>query len=201
MSSYEHPSLRMQVTDVQRDRAEKWLQEAYADGRISGDEFDIRIGQVISADTRKDLNGAFYGLVHVPAPSQALGVHPAYQPLVRPETQQRAGQGMAAVAHFSALFSWIFGPGLFYLVATPGSYARREAAKAFNFQVIAAVTFMVAGVLAATVLPDFVDAVIFPLIWLGWMLGTIVGGAKAAQGEDWKNPVKRVAKLDILPER
>lgn len=201
MTSYEHPSLQMRVTEVQRDRAEKWLQEAYADGRISGDDFDRRIGQVISADTRKDLNGAFYGLVHVPLPSQALGVHPAYQPLIKPETQQRAGHGMAAVAHFSAMFSWIFGPGLIYLLATPGSYARREAAKAFNFQVVVGLSFMVMGILAGTVLPDFVDAIIFPLMWLGWLLGVVIGGAKAAQGEDWKNPVKKVVRLDVLPER
>ena len=29
---YEHPSLSMQVTPEQRDRAESWLKDAYADG-------------------------------------------------------------------------------------------------------------------------------------------------------------------------
>ena len=86
---YEHPSLKMHVTPEQRDRAESWLKEAYADGRISESEFDQRIGQVLSAVTRKELNEAFYGLVQVPTPSRALGVHPAYQPLVRPETSNR----------------------------------------------------------------------------------------------------------------
>ena len=72
---YEHPSLKMHVTPEQRDRAESWLKEAYADGRISELEFDQRIGQVLSAVSRKDLNEAFYGLVQVPTPSRALGVH------------------------------------------------------------------------------------------------------------------------------
>ena len=74
--AYEHPSLKMYVTPEQRDRAEAWLKEAYADGRITELEFDTRIGQVITAETRKDLNEAFYGLVQVPTPSRALGVHP-----------------------------------------------------------------------------------------------------------------------------
>ena len=34
-ATYEHPSLHMHVTPEQRDRAESWLKEAYADGRIS----------------------------------------------------------------------------------------------------------------------------------------------------------------------
>ena len=59
---YEHPSLKMHVTTEQRDRAESWLKEAYADGRISELEFDQRIGQVLTAVTRKELNEAFYGL-------------------------------------------------------------------------------------------------------------------------------------------
>src|SRR4029434_8992809 len=106
------------VTTEQRDRAESWLKEAYADGRISELEFDQRIGQVLSAVSSKDLNEAFYGLVQVPTPSRALGVHPAYQPLVRPETRQQAGRGVAAVAHFSVFFLWLFGPGLVYALSS-----------------------------------------------------------------------------------
>src|SRR5690348_8125003 len=104
---YEHPSLKMHVTPDQRDRAESWLKEAYADGRISEVEFDSRIGQVLSAVTRKELNEAFYGLVQVPTPSRALGVHPAYAPLVGPQTRQQAGCGAAAFAHFSVFFLWL----------------------------------------------------------------------------------------------
>ena len=36
-ATFEHPSLRLPVTDEQRDRAEHWLQEAYADGRITSE--------------------------------------------------------------------------------------------------------------------------------------------------------------------
>jgi len=199
-TTYVHPSLKMHVTPEQRDRAESWLKEAYADGRISEDEFDRRIGQVISSVTRKELNEAFYGLVQVPTTSRALGVHPAYQPLVRPETRQQAGRGVAAFAHFSAFFVWLFGPGLVYALSTPGTYARREAAKAFNFQLISTVAF-IAGLIITGVIGSEILGGLFGLMCLGWLILTVVGGAKALQGEDWRNPVKSVVKLEVLSEK
>lgn len=194
---FEHPSLRQPVTDEQRDRATSWLQEAYADGRLTEDDFDRRIGQVISAGTRRDLNEAFFGLVSVPMTSRAVGVHPAYQP-VSPQTE-KIGRGAAAFAHFSALLTWIFGPLLVYATSTRGTYARKEAAKAFNFQVTAALA-MIVGAIASAILPNAVDNILMPVLWLGWLLGTVIGGAKAAQGEDWTNPVKKVLRFEILTE-
>jgi uncharacterized Tic20 family protein len=199
-ATYEHPSLKMHVTPEQRDRAEAWLKEAYADGRVSEEDFDRRIGQVISAVTRKDLNQAFYGLVQVPVPSQALGVHPAYQPMIRPETRQQAGRGAAALAHWSVFFFWILGPAVVFALSRPGSYPRREAAKAFNFQLISAIAFAVVGITAGiTGLSVF--HWLIPLMGVGWLVLTIVGGAKALQGEDWRNPVKQVLKLEALSEK
>ena len=197
---YEHPSLKMQVTPEQRDRAESWLKDAYADGRISESEFDRRIGQVLSAVTRKELNEAFYGLVQIPTPSRALGVHPAYQPLVRPETRQQAGRGAAGVAHFSVFFLWLFGPGLVYALSTPGTYARKEAAKSFNFQLISSIAFVSGRDLGWYYRLDFFGWLI-PFMGLGWFILTIVGGAKALQGDDWNNPIKSVIKLEVLSEK
>lgn len=197
---YEHPSLKMNVTPDQRDRAEAWLKDAYADGRVAESEFDTRMGQVLSADNRKELNEAFYGLVSVPTPSQALGVHPAYQPFIRPETREQAGRGAAAVGHFSALFLSVLGPALVYALSSPGTFARREAAKSFNFTLTMLIGFMASGILAGVT-----DAGIFGLLSglfaVAWVVLTIVGGAKAAQGEVWKNPVKQVLKLEVLSEK
>jgi uncharacterized Tic20 family protein len=199
-AAFEHPSLALQVTADQRDRAESWLKDAYADGRVPEDEFDARMGQVLGATTRRELNQAFYGLVTVPVPSQALGVHPAYQPFIRPEVRQQAGRGTAGFAHFSALFTWILGPGLVFALSRPGSYSRREAAKAFNFQLISAIALVLVMIISGvTGLGIF--HWILPLMWLGWLVFTIVGGAKALQGEDWTNPVKRVLKLEVLSEK
>jgi hypothetical protein len=198
--TYEHPSLKMYVTPEQRDRAEYWLKEAYADGRISEVEFDSRIGQVLSAETRKELNDAFYGLVQVPTPSRALGVHPAYQPLVRPETMQHAGRGVAGLAHFSVFFLWLLGPGLVFALSSPGSYPRREAAKAFNFQLISFIVLIVTGIIAGITELNVFEWLI-PFMFLGWFILTIVGGAKALQGDNWRNPVKSVLKLEVLSEK
>ena len=198
--TYEHPSLKMYVTPEQRDRAEAWLKEAYADGRITELEFDNRIGQVITAETRKDLNEAFYGLVQVPTPSRVLGVHPAYQPMVRPETRQQAGRGVAGLAHFSVFFFWLLGPGAVFALSGPGTYARREAAKAFNFQLISFIAFVVVGVTAGVTEWD-VFGFLLPFMGLAWFILTIVGGAKALQGENWRNPVKSAVKLEVLSEK
>jgi uncharacterized Tic20 family protein len=198
--TYEHPSLKMYVTPEQRDRAESWLKEAYAEGRISEVEFDSRIGRVLSAETRKELNDAFYGLVQVPTPSRALGVHPAYQPLVRPETRQQAGRGVAGLAHFSVFFLWLLGPGLVFALSSPGSYPRREAAKAFNFQLISFIVLIVTGILAGITGLDVFEWVM-PFMFLGWFVLTIIGGAKALQGDNWRNPVKSVLKLEVLSEK
>ncbi|HYP46309.1 MAG TPA: DUF1707 and DUF4870 domain-containing protein [Propionibacteriaceae bacterium] len=197
---YQPPSLQMYVTPEQRDRAERWLQEAYADGRISEDEFDRRIGQVISSTTRQELNGAFYGLVQVPMPSQVMGVHPAYQPMVRPETGQHVGRGAAGFAHLSVFFVWILGPALVFALSPVGSYARREAAKAFNFQVVSAISLVVVAMAAAITNIDAIG-LMFPLMALYWLVSTVVGGSKALQGEDWTNPARRVLKLEVLPEK
>jgi uncharacterized membrane protein len=197
---YEHPSLKMHVTTDQRDRAEDWLKEAYADGRITETEFDTRIGQVLSAGSRKELNEAFYGLVHVPSPSQAVGVHPAYQPFIRPETRDQAGRAVAAFAHFSVFFLWLFGPALVYALSTPGTYARREAAKAFNFTLITFVGFVASGIAGGITHIDLFG-MISVLIGVAWVVLTIVGGAKAAHGENWTNPLKRVTKREVLSEK
>lgn len=199
-ATFEHPSLRLPVTDEQRDRAEHWLQEAYADGRITSEEFDHRIGQVLGAATRKELNEAFYGLVQVPASSQALGVHPAYRPLVPPATKQQAGRGVAGVAHFSALLTSIFGPLMVFALSPQGSYPRKEAAKAFNFQLVALVSWiglMVVGGITGLGIFDF----LIGLAFLGWVVLTVVSGAKALQGDDWTNPVKKVVKIEALSEK
>ena len=106
---------------------------------------------------------------------------------------------MAALAHLSPLFSWLLGPLLVFALTEPGSYPRREAAKAFNFQL----TSTIAG-LGATVLAAFSWSLfgrLLSLMFLAWLVLTVVGGVKALKGEDWTNPVKQIIKLEPLSER
>jgi uncharacterized Tic20 family protein len=199
-TSYPHPSLQMSVTPEQRERAVAWLQQAYAEDRIGESELDWRLGQVLEAGSRRDLNQAFYGIVAVPIASQAMGLHPAYQPLVRPEVRQQVGRGAAGFAHLSVFFLWLLGPLLVYGVSTPGSYARREAAKAFNFQLLSFVLVVGSAIVASIFPGDSIDLVP-ALMVLGWFVLTIVGAAKALQGEDWRNPATRALRMHVLSER
>ena len=76
----------------------------------------------------------------------------------------------------------------------------REAAKAFNFTLV---TFfgLLAGSIAAGITNLDIFNVLTGFIFVGWVVLTIVGGAKAAQGEDWHNPVRHVARLQVLKEK
>jgi len=197
---YPHPSLQMPVTPEQRERAVSWLQQAYAEDRIGESELDQRLGRVLGASDRRQLNEAFYGIVAVPFAAQAVGLHPAYQPLVRPEVRQQAGRGAAGFAHLSVFLLWVFGPLAVYGLSAPGSYARREAAKAFNFQLLS--FFLSVGTLiASAILPGDGLGVVFGLMVLAWFVLTFVGAAKALQGEDWRNPVTRGLRLKVLSEQ
>lgn len=209
-ASFEHPSLHTPVTAEQRDRAAQHLQTAYAEGRISEEEFDRRIGQVLSAANRKELNDAFYGLVEVPTFSQpgpqpgaaypspayhGYGSGYGYQPAVRNE-----GTAGGALAHFSGLFVSILGPGIGYAVSKPGSPARKESAKAFNFQMVSLLFVIVGGTLSAITDSGLIHF-LMGLATIAWVVLSIIGGVKAARGENWANPVKKVVKWEILPEK
>ena len=75
----------------------------HARSSTSGSGRSSRVG------TRKDLNEAFYGLVQVPTTSRALGVHPAYQPLVGQRPSSRPDAVSPVFAHFSVFFISVFG--------------------------------------------------------------------------------------------
>ena len=139
MTQYEiyqpHPSLTRPVTPEQRDRAEAWLHDAFMDGRMSQPEYEHRLGQVMTAETRGAMNAAFLGLaefdavddtpdpVRLPAVGGAARVPAARVPGATSGSQR----GLAALAHFSYFFSWMIGAFVIYRVTDKGSYAKREA--------------------------------------------------------------------------
>lgn len=187
MPSYEHPSLSLLVTDAQRDRAVDYLQNAFADGRLSAEELDQRLGQALEARTRRELNAAFSGLVRVPAASQALGAHPAYRPLINQHQDGTSGRVVAGVAHWSSIPFPLVGPGVAYAVSEKGSFARSQAAKAFNFQLAAIGIAIMLGIVSGITDVGFLSG-----IWaLTWFVITVIGGVKAFSGESWTNPVMR----------
>lgn len=191
------PQLDLPITAAQRDRSERYLQDCYAQGRLSKDEFESRIAKVLVARNRRELNAAFEGFVRVPLAEQAVGLHPVYRPLVNQDRDGEAGRWMGAVAHWSGPFTWIIGPALMYAVSRRGSYARDEAAKAFNTQI---------GVAAVWIALTIVTH-IFGFGWLvsvWWVIAAVVAvvsGIRARDGERWRNPIQRAVPIRLLDER
>lgn len=170
------------ITEEQRERAERWLQDAYADGRLDALEFDERMGIALQARTRGELNRAFHGLT---APAR-----PYAQVVPRPRAQVPApGRPdlLAGAAHLTALPSSFVGPLISYAAAGKGTFARRHAAEAVNFQILALLALIVAGIIGWEFLVTVVT--------LGWVFFTILGGIRALQGREFHNPVLQLTKF------
>ena len=116
-----------------------------------------------------------------------MGVHPAYQPLVGQQTKQQAGRGVAGVAHFSALLTSIFGPLLIFALSPQGSYPRKEAAKAFNFQLVALVSWIgllvVQGVTGLGIFNFLIG-----LAFIGWVVLTVLERGQGPAGRRLDEP-------------
>lgn len=182
----------LRVGDAERARAEAVLQEAYCQGRLDEVELDSRLGMAMSAQTRRELSVSIAGLPTRPA---------AVTPFARPTPTMATRPGatvLGGVAHLSGLVSWIVGPLICYAAATPGTPARREAAKAFNFQIISTIIGVVTVVLAAMLLPGSVGAPLVMLGWAAWLGLTVAGGARAFSGQPFANPVTRIIRWEAL---
>lgn len=187
----EAAKLGLPVTTEQRERTASFLQNAYADGRLTEVEFDERIGMALQAQTRRELNTSFAGLALVPASGMRLTSRSLSADAVAP-----SAKAMGGLSHLSALGTWVVGPAVIYATAQKGSYTKREAAKAFNFQALMALMVIVGGL----VLPNFLAEIVMPLLALSWLIFTIVGAVKAFQGNDWTNPIARMIPLKVLDQ-
>ncbi|WP_067458814.1 DUF1707 and DUF4870 domain-containing protein [Actinomadura macra] len=141
-SSYAVGDLR--VSDAEREPVIQRLQDAYAEGRIDHDEFDMRVQLAMTAKTRHDLETVTRDLV--PVQDQAM--------LAQASAEQPTGEDrmLAAAAHAVAVPTLFVGPLVLMLVSGKRSeYVRRQAKEAVNFQVtllmITIVTFGVGGIL------------------------------------------------------
>ncbi|MFG2088360.1 MULTISPECIES: DUF1707 and DUF4870 domain-containing protein [unclassified Spirillospora] len=144
-SSYAVGDLR--VSDAEREPVIERLQDAYAEGRIDHDEFDLRMHLAMTAKTRNDLGALTRDLA--PAPKQAH--NPAAWDGEPPTGEDRM---LAAAAHAVAVPTLFVGPLVLMLLSGKRSeYVRRQAAEAVNFQVtlllLTIVTFGVGGIVYA----------------------------------------------------
>ncbi len=191
-SAFEHPSLQLPVTAQDRERALGYLQQAYAEQRLTEWELDQRIEMVLQARTRREMNRAFDGLARIPVGTGAVLM--ARRASGQPGPVARTG---SALAHLSGLGTWVFGPAVFYAATPRHSHTHREAAKAFNFQLVMGVLAGLVGMLTSVL---GAGELAMPVGALVWLVLTVVGGARAASGEDWTNPVSRVVPFKLLDE-
>ncbi|NEA28537.1 DUF1707 and DUF4870 domain-containing protein [Actinomadura bangladeshensis] len=155
-SSYAVGDLR--VSDAEREPVIQRLQDAYAEGRLDEDEFDMRVQLAITAKTRNDLGAVTRDLEPVRKAQAAQAA--------RAETGE--DRMLAAAAHAVAVPTLFVGPLVLMLVSGKRSeYVRRQAAEAVNFQLtlllLTIVTFGVGGVVYAVAWVLSVVAAVFAL--------------------------------------
>jgi uncharacterized Tic20 family protein len=159
-SSYAAGDLR--VSDAEREPVIQRLQDAYAEGRLDEDEFDLRVQLAMTGKTRRDLGAVLQDLV--PAPARPV----AGQGAVEGAAVTGEDRMLAAAAHAVAVPTLFVGPLLLMLLSGRRSaYVRRQAAEAVNFQVtlllLTIVTFGVGGVAYAVAWVLSVIAAVFAL--------------------------------------
>ncbi len=192
------------VSKSDRDRAEQRLREAHQFGLIDAAEFEARMSRVITADRLEDLAAATDG----PLPTESAGQQrrsysePMFSGAVQaahPRGSVEQGTGMAVLAHLSPFLTWLIGPAVIWAISAKGSFARREAAKAFNWQLLAVIVGAIVGIVGGA-LPG--DGNPIAAIWtVIWVVLTVIGAAKAAKGDDWRNPIRALVPIEVLPER
>lgn len=195
------------VSRDDRERAGQQLREAHRLGHLDDAEFEARMSRVIAADRLAELSAAVDG----PAPhSESWQQHRPYREpsfgaaavagVVQPARQAASSSTtMALVAHLAPFLTWLIGPLVLWAIAAKGSYARREAAKAFNWQLTAFVIGIVVSVLGG-LLPG--DGNPIAGLWTAaWVVLTVIGAVMAHRGADWRNPVRALVPWEVLPER
>jgi len=139
----------LRVSDAEREPVIERLQDAYAEGRIDHEEFDLRTHLAMTAKTRGDLSGLTADLAPAPWPGGGKGA-----PWEVQEAPTGEDRMLAAAAHAVAVPTLFVGPLVLMLLSGKRSeYVRRHAAEAVNFQItlllLTIVTFGIGGVVYA----------------------------------------------------
>jgi uncharacterized Tic20 family protein len=139
------PAGALRVSNAEREPVIEQLKQAYAEGRLDHDEFDMRVHLAMTAKTHADLATVSVDLS--PAPVYSIDHGAETDPTGRDRL-------LAGVAHGSGYFTTFVGPLVFMLTSGRRSpFIRRHAVEALNFQLtllaIVVVTFGLGAVLYA----------------------------------------------------
>lgn len=173
------PQPWLRVAHSDRDKVVEILHEAYAEGRLDDAELDARIDRVLAARTYGELEAPLVDLLPV---AQPRPVGPPPQPLSTSSSERTA----ALLTHWSGYLTFFLVPLIVYLAeGQRNSYLRAQAAEATNFQLTFLLANIALGVTAVLVLP----ALLFPVIWVAWLVLVFVGGVAAATGSRFRYPL------------
>jgi uncharacterized protein len=181
-----HPYETFRIGHVERDAVVERLAAAFAEGRIDAREFDQRSTAALNARTQGELLPLLTDLPgSSPAPRRPVQLAAPVAGLP-PSTSADRAWGM--VAHFSGWFLSFVGP-LIVLVTkgrSPG-FVRQQAAEALNFQLsfIGLNLLLIVGVIVTL----GIGALLYPVIWLAWMVLVLVGGIASLAGSPFRYPL------------
>jgi len=96
---------------------------------------------------------------------------------------------LAAITHILALFTWLIGPLVVFLV-TDDEFVKANARAAINWQIWFTIYSIVAGVLIIV----GIGILLLPLLGLLNMVFIVIAAVKAADGEVWSYPLT----IDLL---
>ncbi|GLZ05763.1 hypothetical protein Acsp03_32290 [Actinomadura sp. NBRC 104412] len=151
---YTAPELR--VSDAERDQVVERLQEAYAEGRLEHDEFDMRMHLAMTSKTRGDLAAVTRDLAPV-------------RSVARPPSGSVTGEDrmLAALAHGAGIATLFVGPLVLMLTSGKRSaYVRRHAVEAVNFQLT---------LLLVTIVTFGIGAIVYAVSWAVAAVAAVVG--------------------------
>lgn len=114
------------------------------------------------------------------------GQVPVYQGGLTPDERTWGG-----AAHWSALiaaFVALAFIGPLIVMLTKGNespYIRRQAVESLNFQL----SIMIYGIVSFVLVFVLVGFLLLPIVGLSWLIFTIIGSMKAANGEEYRYPL------------
>jgi uncharacterized protein len=180
------PYETFRIGHVERDAVVERLAGAYAEGRIDAREFDQRSTSALNARTQADLLPLLSDLPGATTPFRRPAQLAA--PAAAPPPSTSADRAWGMLAHFSAWFLSFLGP-LIVLIAkgrSPG-FVRQQAAEALNFQLsfLGLNLLLIVGVVMTLGLA----ALLYPVIWLAWMVLVLIGGIASLAGSPFRYPL------------
>lgn len=90
----------------------------------------------------------------------------------------------AALTHFSAMFAWVLGPLIIYIVSND-QFVKDNAATALDWQ-ISFTLWIILSIILSFVLIGFIGFILFPLLDIIFI---IMAAVKASDGEVWDYPL------------